>query len=52
MPFGLTNAPPTFQRLMDCVLAGISPEQCLIYLDDIIVSVRPSRNICSVYQMF
>ena len=37
MPFGLTNAPPTFQRLMDCVLAGISPEQCLIYLDDIIV---------------
>ena len=26
MPFGLTNAPPTFQRLMDCVLAGISPE--------------------------
>ena len=35
MPFGLTNAPPTFQRLMDCVLAGISPEQCLIYLDDI-----------------
>ena len=37
MPFGLTNAPPTFQRLMDCVLAGLSPEQCLIYLDDIIV---------------
>ena len=37
MPFGLTNAPATFQRLMECALAGLSPEQCLIYLDDIIV---------------
>ena len=37
MPFGLTNAPPTFQRLMDCALAEISPEQCLINLDDIFV---------------
>ena len=37
MPFGLTNAPSTFQRLMECVLAGMTYEQCLIYLDDIIV---------------
>ncbi|KAL5460047.1 hypothetical protein EMCRGX_G033464 [Ephydatia muelleri] len=37
MPFGLTNAPATFQRLMECVLAGLTYEQCLIYLDDIVV---------------
>ena len=37
MPFGLTNAPATFQRLMECTFAGLTQEQCLIYLDDIIV---------------
>ena len=37
MPFGLTNAPATFQRLMECILAGLNPSHCLIYLDDIIV---------------
>ena len=37
MPFGLTNTPATFQGLMECVLPGLSPAQCLLYLDDIIV---------------
>lgn len=45
MPFGLTNAPTTFQRFMDCVLAGLSPEQCLIYLDDIILSQTFRENL-------
>ena len=37
MPFGLCNAPATFQRLIDRVLVGLQWEQCLVYLDDIVV---------------
>lgn len=37
MPFGLTNSPYTFERLMEDVLRGLQWEECLLYLDDIIV---------------
>ena len=37
MPFGLTNAPATFERLMECVLAGLIYEECLIYIDNVVV---------------
>ena len=37
MLFGLTNSPATFQRLMESTLAGLTPAECLIYLDDIVV---------------
>ena len=37
MPFGLTNAPATFEHLMECILAGLSGEQCLIYLDNVML---------------
>ncbi|XP_078458755.1 uncharacterized protein LOC144723702 [Lampetra planeri] len=40
LPFGLTNAPVTFQRLMELVMRGLQWEQCLIYLDDVIVLSR------------
>ena len=40
MPFGLCNDPPTFQQLMDCVLAGLHWQSCLVYLDDIIILER------------
>lgn len=37
MPFRLTNSPSTFERLMEDVLQGLQWEECLLYLDDIIV---------------
>lgn len=37
LPFGLCNAPATFERLMDKVLAGIPRQECVVYLDDILV---------------
>ena len=45
MPFGLTNAPATFQPLMQLVLAGLSHEQCLTYIDDVIFSVPRLNSI-------
>jgi hypothetical protein len=42
MSFGLANAPSTFERLMENVLRGLQWEQCLLYMDDIII---PSKSI-------
>ena len=50
MPFGLTNAPATFQRLIECVLAGLTVVECLIYLDD--VSVHHLNNISQDYPKY
>ena len=37
LPFGLTNAPSTFQRMMERCLHDIHLQECLVYLDDVIV---------------
>ena len=37
MPFDLINAPATFERLMECVFTGLTYEECLIYLGDVVV---------------
>lgn len=54
MPFGLKNAPPTFQRLMDKVLAGLKYNSCFVYLDDIMVFGSSldehNRNLKAVIQ--
>ena len=36
IPFGFTNTPVTFQRLIECVFAGLVGEECLIYLNNVI----------------
>lgn len=37
MAFGLKNAPASFQRLINQSLLGLTPQQCMVYLDDIII---------------
>uniref|UniRef100_A0A0G4HW42 Reverse transcriptase domain-containing protein n=1 Tax=Chromera velia CCMP2878 TaxID=1169474 RepID=A0A0G4HW42_9ALVE len=37
MPFGLVNAPSIFQRVITLLLAGLTRDIALVYIDDIIV---------------
>ena len=37
MPFGLSSAPATFQKRMYLILKKENWEQCLIYLDDVLI---------------
>ena len=52
MPMGLCNSPATFQRAMQLVLRGLTWEELIVYLDDIIVlginfesTLKSLRNI-------
>ncbi|GMF55341.1 unnamed protein product [Phytophthora fragariaefolia] len=40
MPFGLCNPPSTFQRLMDCVLRGLTWVCCLVYHDTVVIFAK------------
>ena len=40
MAFDLCNAPSCFQRLMECVMQGLTWKIALIYLDDVLVYSR------------
>ena len=37
MPQGMCNSAATFHRLMNLILAGLSYEACLVYIDDIVI---------------
>ena len=40
LPMGLKVSPSIFSRLMTVAMSGLNMEHCLVYLDDIIVSVK------------
>ena len=37
MPFGLTNASATFQRLMEMFMGNMNLQECLLFLDDVLI---------------
>ena len=44
MPFGLCNAPATYQRVMNLLLAGLTWQSCLVYIDDILIYSRDFKS--------
>jgi len=44
MPFGLKNAGATFQRAMDKIFENFSPDEIVIYVDDIMPFTLPSEG--------
>lgn len=53
MPFGLTKCYIwSAQRLMECVLAGLSGDLCLAYLDDIVFSTTFEEHLTRLETIF
>jgi len=46
LSFGLCNAPSQFAHTMELVLAGLTYDICLIYLDDILIFSRTFEEHC------
>ena len=44
MPFGLTNALAMFQQLMQSCLGNLHLQNCIIYLDDIIIFSKTPKE--------
>lgn len=52
MHLGLSNAPATFQRMVTKLLAGLMPQKCLVYLDDIVIYGHDLANHLSNLELF
>lgn len=54
LPFGLNIAPNSFCRMMAIAFAGLKPEQCFLYVDDIIVLGKNDKhhieNLTTVFE--
>lgn len=54
LPFGLNISPNSFTRMMNLAFAGLTPEQCFIYMDDIIVTGKSVnhhlKNLQTVFE--
>ena len=44
MPFGATNGPAIFQRLMERCMGDLQPDECLCYLDDLVIHARTAEE--------
>ncbi|PAA63097.1 hypothetical protein BOX15_Mlig014814g1 [Macrostomum lignano] len=53
MGFGMCNSPATFQRLMELVMSGLTWEEVLVYVDDLIVFSRSfEEHLASLRKVF
>ncbi len=53
LPFGLCNSPACFQCAMDLALVGLQWQNCLVYMDDIIVySPSFSQHLLDLQAVF
>jgi hypothetical protein len=54
VPFGINVAPNSFTRMMNIAFSGLTPTQCFLYMDDLIVIGRSEKdhleNLHSVFE--